>query len=103
MTTAYNFTSKLYRARQAEKTELPDPGADGTVIVYPYDLNVLKIDTTGARTLQAATVLPVGTQVLVSVTAAGVTVNGTALADGETALFVVSRNSSAVNEWIILA
>lgn len=101
--TPYNLDTGLYRARQAEKMHLTDPGSGGTVQVFPHDLNVLEIDTTGARTLQTASEVAVGTIVIVTVTAASVTVNSTAIADGEAAVFMVSRNSSAANEWIIIA
>lgn len=101
--TPYNVDSSLYRALQAQKRDLTDPGAGGTVQVFPHDLNILKIDTTGARTLQAASVLAVGTLLLISVTAGSVTVNGTAIGDGVTSLWVVGRDASAANEWQILA
>ena len=100
--TPYNSRQGLFRGADADRQKLKDPGADGTVQVTPNDLSVLEIDTTGARTLEAATGLPVGTSVFVTVTAASVTVNGTSIADGEAAMFMVSRTASAVNEWIIV-
>ena len=82
---------------------LKDTGANGTITVFPNDLGVLEIDTTGARTLEDATFLPVGTSVFVTVIAAGVTVNGTSIGDGVDALFMVGRSAAGVNEWVIMA
>lgn len=99
MTTAYNIRNALARSGSAKRQFIADPGAGGTVKVYPQDLNVLQIDSTGARTLQAAAQVPVGTQVLACATSSGVTVNGFAISDGGAVEFTVVLNASAANAW----
>lgn len=99
MTTAYNLRQQMNRGAEAGRQYLLDAGSGGTVKVAPTTNGVLQIDSSGTRTLQAATQLAVGTEVLALATASGVTVNTTSIADGAFARFVVTLNSSGVNQW----
>lgn len=101
--TPYNYSASVGRALDAGAVDLLDPGAGGTVTVAPKGVGILVIDTTGARTLQAAAGVDVGSRVLAIVTAASVTVNGTAVGDGEYAEFLVTLNASGANQWSIVS
>lgn len=100
MTTAYNLQRKLDQMRETGTHEIRDPGADGTVQISPFfGEGVLQIDTTGARTLQAAAQVPLGTRVVVFATAGSVTVNTVAVADGEYLEFIRGTDASGDPEW----
>lgn len=101
--TPYNLAHGLYKARQADHTTLADPGDAGTIKVSPTDLNVCVITSGTTRSLQDATEVPLGVQVLVISQTSSITVEGVVLADGDSALFVVTLNDSAAHVWSIVA
>lgn len=100
--TPYNLAASTGRALTADAFDLLDPGADGTVSVHPKGTSILKVRTTGARTLQAATQLDLNTTVLVVTDVSGVTVNSQAIADGGHALFRVTMDASGDNQWVMV-
>lgn len=102
MTTPYSVRNAIARSGAAKRQFLADPGAGGIVKVYPSDLVVVQFATAGARTLQAAVQVPVGTEVTAMATIAGVTLNGVAIAIGSYAMFKVTLTSASVNQWAII-
>lgn len=101
--TPYNLAHGLYKARQADHTTLADPGDAGTIKVSPTDLNVCVVTGGTTRTLQDATEVPVGVEVLVISQTSSITIEGVVLADGDSALYVVTLNSAGVHVWSIIA
>ena len=99
MTTAYNVLNRLRRAKNADRGARLDPGSGGVIIVSPVDDGYCTLGSTGARTLEDATLLGVGTRITIVSQAAGASCNTVALADGEFTVFIVITNSSGVNVW----
>ena len=97
--TPYNVAQGMARARQAERTSILDPGTNGTILVGETDFGFVQLQSAGAYNLQAAAQVPLGVQITCNPTIAGVTVNGTAIADGDYRDFRVVLNSSAANVW----
>lgn len=103
MATPYNLNAGLYRAREASRPVLADPGLDGTIIVAVQDRAVATLETASSTyVLQDATTVPLGVKVVVVMQAAGSTVNGVAIGDGEYAEFLVSLTSAGVHEWVVV-
>lgn len=103
MATPYNLNAGLYRAREASRPVLADPGLDGTIIVAVQDRAVATLETASSTyLLQDATTVPLGVKVVVVMQAAGSTVNGVAIGDGEYAEFLVSLTSAGVHEWVVV-
>lgn len=100
--TPYNQHQNLLRADAAGRQFLLDPGSGGTVKVAPNADCVLLMATTGARTLQAAAQLPVGTRLLALATTTGVTVNSYGVGIGEFAEFRVTLTSANANQWTLV-
>lgn len=99
---AYNLPSNVAKALiSAEK--ILDPGSGGTVIVHPKGEGVLELTTTGARTLQTAAQLQIGTRVLVVSSASSATVNSVSITDGGFLLFQVTVDSSGTRQWAVVA
>lgn len=101
MSTSYNVQNALYRASEASRRALLDPGSGGTIVVVPNDLCYVTLTSTGARTLQAAANVAVGTSVLCISQATTPSVNGIDVADGESIEFKVTVDSSAANQWVV--
>lgn len=119
MTTPYSVRNAIERSANAKRQFVLDPGSGGTIKVAHQDLNVVRMDTSGARTLQAATSVAVGTVVLAVSTVLptytgggasnvtlvnGVTVNGIIVQPGSGVHFQVVLDSStpAVNQWEVV-
>lgn len=97
-----NVFYDAYQALDADVTHLLDPGSGGTVAIEDADNAILVMESAGARTLESATRIPLGVQVL-AVAQAAVTVNGLSLADGEHAVFRVTLDSSGAKQWVVTA
>lgn len=103
MTTPYSVRNALARSGAASRQYILDPGANGTVKVYPFDLAVLELKTAGARTLQPAAQVPVGTSVLACATSIDVLVNGISIGVGSFANFTVVLNADRTHRWSLLS
>lgn len=99
MATAYNIRNKLAQSSNADRSSRADPGATGVIIVSPVDTATCDLAVAGARTLEDATGLGLGTTIRVFATVAGVSVNSVAIADGSSKLFVVAKSAADVKEW----
>ncbi len=102
MTTAYNIHNKLARATDSDRRSRVDPGSAGTLIVGQVDRAICECSGAGTRTLQDATTLGLGTEILVTSQTAAVVIAGAVsvtIGDGEYVKFEVVKNSSDVNEW----
>lgn len=100
MATAYNLRGKLDLAARAKLQELSDPGSGGTVSVANKDLTVLRLSGSGARTLQAAAQVPVGTRLIVVSDTDGATVNSVTVNDGDAVEFLVGVDAAGANTWV---
>ena len=89
----------MYRSSLADRSARLDPGAGGTIIVTPVDRAVCVMTGAGARTLETAANLGVGTEILLISQTDAIVVNGLYLNDGEWAKLVVSVNASGTNTW----
>lgn len=69
------------------------------IVVHPVDLAVCIVEGAGARTLEAAAGLGLGTRILVVSQTDGITVNGVTINDGVGVEFVVILNSSGNKAW----
>lgn len=104
MTTAYNVLNKIKLARDSERSSRLDPGSAGTLIVSPVDFGVCVMTGAGTRTLEDATGLNVGTSILcISQTDAIIVAGAVSITinDGDFVEFVVTKNSSGVNQWVV--
>ena len=103
MTTAYNFRNKMYRSSAADRATRLDPGAGGTIIVTPVDRATVKLVGAGARTLEAAANIGVGTSILIISATDGVTVtdgSGTAYMNAnEWGMAHVVENTAGTHSW----
>lgn len=99
MTTAYNIRNKLFRSASAGRNQVADPGVGGDIIVSPTGDAVVVIETTGARSLQDATSVPLGSRIVAMSTIAGAEVQSVTLNAGTFAEFIVILNSSGVHVW----
>ena len=99
MTTAYNVRDKLMLGGRASRQVISDPGSAGTILVV-HDRGVCTVTGGTLRTLEAAAQVPLGTEILVIPQTTTITVSGQALTDGQSAKFVVTLNSSGVNQWV---
>ena len=104
MTTAYNLRNKMYASGSAGRASRLDPGSDGVLIVTPVDRAVCEMTGAGTRTLEAAAGVPIGTSVLCLSQTDAVVVAGAVsitINDGEYVEFVVTKNASAAQQWVV--
>lgn len=101
MTTAYNLRNKMYRSGAAGRQTRLDPGSGGTLIVTPVDRAVCTMSGAGARTLEAAANIGVGTTILLISQTDGVVVNGKYMNANEWGTAVVVENSSGTHAWVL--
>jgi hypothetical protein len=101
--TPYNLAAAVNRAHDADAMTLLDPGSGGTVTVHNKGLAILKLTSTGARTLASAASSDVGDEVLVVSSASSASVNSVDVADGGYILFRVTLDASAVNQWTVVS
>ena len=101
MTTGYNLPQAMARAREADRTSIRDPDPLLVIQVSETDFGYVELKAALAYTLQPAAQVPLGIQVTCNPTIAGVTVNGTAIADGDYRDFRVVLDNSAtpVRVW----
>ncbi len=102
MATAYNIRNKLFRSSLADRGSRVDPGTGGVIIVGPVDRAVATLTGAGARTLEPATGVGLGTEILCCSVTASVTVNTIAIDAGEFAKFLVTLDSAGVKEWSLI-
>lgn len=100
--TPYNFAASVGRALDAGATHLLDPGSGGTVTVAPKGESILVLSSAGARTLQAAAGVDLGSRVRAYATIAGTSVNGVTLEDGGYAVFEVTLSAAGANQWSLV-
>ena len=99
MTTPYNMAQHMARAREADRTSIKDPDPLLVIQVSETDFGYVHLEAALAYTLQPAAQVPFGVQVTCNPTIAGVTVNGTAIADGDYRDFRVVRDASGDPIW----
>lgn len=99
--TPYNLRNALYRSSLAGRGVRLDPGSAGTVIVTPVDRGVCIMSGAGARTLESAVGLGVGTTLLCISLTDAIIVNGLYINDGEWLEFVITQTTAGVNEWTV--
>ncbi len=97
--TPYNMAAGKMRNLQASITELTDPGAGGVILLNDADWGYVELEAAGTYTLEPALRLPLGTTCLCNPTAAGITVEAEAIADGSYRWFSVIRNATRVKVW----
>lgn len=101
--TPYNVLQAMYRALNAKRQEIVDPGSGGTVRFFPVDFPVLRCTTAGTRTLDAATNYGVGEQVTVMSTIAGVVISASSISytlnAGDWLSLTVTLGPAGTNVW----
>lgn len=93
----------MYRSGAADRQSRLDPGAAGTIIVTPVDRAVCVMTGAGARTLEAAALIGVGTTILLVSQTDAVTVSGNYLNDGDWVLMSVVLDGSGAHTWSALS
>lgn len=101
MATAYNLRNKMYASGSAGRASRLDPGSAGTLVVTPVDRATCVLSGAGARTLEAAAGVPVGTSILCMSQTNAITVNGMTINSGEYVEFTVTKDSSGANQWAV--
>ncbi len=106
--TPYQLLQQEQRALQGGRQVLRDPGSAGTINVTANRGVCTMALAAGTRTMEAATRLPIGTEVLICSTVAGAIVAygsgaGSPLTRnaGQWVKLVIVPNSSGVNQWEI--
>jgi len=103
MATAYNVRNRLAQSSNADRASRVDPGAGGTIAVSPVDRATVVLTGAGTRTLEAASGIGVGTEILCVSQTNAVVVNGVTLNDGEYAIFRVTLDSAGANQWVVVS
>jgi len=101
VTTAYNLRNKMYRSSLADRGTRLDPGAGGTIIVSPVDRGVVTLVGAGARTMEAAAGLGVGTSVMIQSHTDAIVVNGIYVNADEWGVATVVQNAAGTKSWVI--
>jgi hypothetical protein len=99
---AYNAQNKLARATSAGRSLVKDPGDGGTIEARTVQLAVCVVTGGTTRVLDAATKYGLGHRLIVISQTTSIDVDGTSLADGEAAEFLVILNSSGVKAWAVV-
>jgi hypothetical protein len=99
---AYNAQNKLARATSAGRSLVKDPGDGGTIEARTVQLAVCVVTGGTTRVLDAATKYGLGHRLIVISQTTSIDVDGTSLADGEAAEFLVILNSSGVKAWAVI-
>lgn len=99
--TPYNVAQGFMRAREAERTAIIDPTPLLVIRVGETDFGFVTLGTGGTFTLQPAPQIPLGVQVTCNAQAAAITVEGTAINDGNYRTFrcILDNSNPPVRVW----
>lgn len=99
---AYNAQNKLARATSAGRSVVKDPGDGGTIEAKTTQLAVCVVTGGTTRVLDAATKYGLGHRLIVISQTTSIDVDGTSLADGEAAEFLVILDSAGAKAWAVV-